>query len=397
MRRFVVLAPNRWHGVWMNRQQIFSRLAHRHFVLYSSGALNLRHRPEALPAGSQSVERPGAVLIDEPPSALRRVPRLAAWDRFVIRRTSRRWRRLAGPPEAGPLTAYVFHPKFWPYIDDLNPDHLVYHAYDLFERTRGWSEKLDLFQRRLCQRAHLVVSSSQTIADVLERNYGRASTVIANGVDYEAFVTAADSAGPDPAELAAIPRPRIGYTGALSRKLDFGLIATLAQRRPQWQFVFMGEVRSLDGPSITAMAAARAQPNVHFLAAKPREGVPAHVCAMDVNIMCYRLSADLWIEGIYPLKLHEYLATGRPIVSADVPSVRPFADVVAIARGADQWERALESALSSGEPGTPTARRQVAEANSWSVRVHQLEVELAALTSSTRMREQVASDSLARI
>ena len=118
---------------------------------------------------------------------------------------------------------------------------------------------------------------------------------------------------------------------------------------------------------------------------------------MDVNIMCYRLSDDLWIEGIYPLKLHEYLATGRPIVSADVPSVRPFADVVAIARGADQWERALESALSSGEPGSPTSRRQVAEANSWSVRVDQLEAELAALTSSTRTREQVASDWLAQI
>ena len=92
-----------------------------------------------------------------------------------------------------------------------------------------------------------------------------------------------------------------------------------------------------------------------------------------------------------------YLATGRPIVSADVPSVRPFADVVAIARGADQVERALESALSSGEPGSPTSRRQVAEANSWSVRVHQLEAELAALTSSTRTREQVASDWLAQI
>ena len=50
--------------------------------------------------------------------------------------------------------------------------------------------------------------------------------------------------------------------------------------------------------------------------------------------MCYRLSDDLWVEGIYPLKLHEYLAAGRPIVSADVPSIRPFADVVAIARDA---------------------------------------------------------------
>ena len=387
MNRFVVLAPNRWDGVWMNRQQIFSRLARRHFVLYSTGALNLRQwRGRERSNGGRGVLRPGFTLVDEPPVLLRRVPRVAAWDRFVLRRTARRWRRLAGPQDAGPLTAYVFHPKFWPYIKDLDPDYLVYHAYDLFERTRGWSKTLDLFQRLLCQKADLVVSSSQAIADVLERKYGRVPTVIANGVDYDAFVSAADSGEPDPAELLAIPRPRIGYAGALSRKVDFELIATIARRRRQWHFVFMGEVRSLDGPASTAMAEARAQPNIHFLAPRPHEGVPAYVCAMDVNIMCYRLSDDLWIEGIYPLKLHRYLAAGRPIVSADVPSVRPFAHVVTIVRGADQWERALESALSSEEPGSLAGRRQVAAENSWTARVDQLEAELSALTSRFEKR-----------
>ena len=68
--------------------------------------------------------------------------------------------------------------------------------------------------------------------------------------------------------------------------------------------------------------------------------------------MCYRLGDDLWVEGIYPLKLHEYLATGRPVVSADLPSIRPFAHVVAIARDLQQWDRAIEVALTSGEPGS---------------------------------------------
>jgi glycosyltransferase involved in cell wall biosynthesis len=100
-----------------------------------------------------------------------------------------------------------------------------------------------------------------------------------------------------------------------------------------------------------------------------------------VNIMCYRLAADLWVEGIYPLKLHEYLAAGRPVVSADVPSIRPFEHVVAIARDPQQWERAIEVALTSGEPGSTAARRQVAAANSWNARVRQLEAELSALVS----------------
>ena len=147
--RFVVLAPNRWDGVWMNRQQIFSRLAQRHWVLYQL-ARSASDSGGARDQTAPIVCRPGGVLVDEP-SALRRVPRFAPWDQFVIQHTARRWRRLAGPPEAGPLIAYVFHPKFWPYVEDLDADHLVYHAYDLYERNRGWTTKLELFQR-LCVR-----------------------------------------------------------------------------------------------------------------------------------------------------------------------------------------------------------------------------------------------------
>ena len=160
-----------------------------------------------------------------------------------------RWRRLAGPQDAGPVIAYVFHPKFWPYIEYLGADYLVYHAYDLFERNRGWNKKLDVFQRLLVQRADLAFSSSETTADALESKYGRAPTVIANGADYEAFVAVPQThSGRNPRISSAIPRPRIGYTGAVSRKMDFELIATLARRRRQWQFVLIGEVRNLDGP-----------------------------------------------------------------------------------------------------------------------------------------------------
>jgi hypothetical protein len=100
---------------------------------------------------------------------------------------------------------------------------------------------------------------------------------------------------------------------------------------------------------------------------------------MDVNVMCYRLADDLWVDAIYPLKLHEYLAAGRPVVSADVASVRPFSDVVAIAHDTGQWESAIEMALSGGGCGTTASRRAIAAANSWAARVSELELELAAL------------------
>jgi hypothetical protein len=89
--------------------------------------------------------------------------------------------------------------------------------------------------------------------------------------------------------------------------------------------------------------------------------------SLDVALMCYR--PGTWMDSAYPLKLHEYLASGPPVVSSDLPSVRPFAGVVAIARNADEWHALICGALRDGTPGTPAGRRSVAAANTWEQRV----------------------------
>ena len=90
---------------------------------------------------------------------------------------------------------------------------------------------------------------------------------------------------------------------------------------------------------------------------------------MDVNIICYRLKKGMWTQGIYPLKLHEYLATGKPVVSSPLSSVKEFSAVVALADDVDQWHQRISSALRYGGVGTTAARRSVAQENDWSARV----------------------------
>jgi phosphoribosylaminoimidazole (AIR) synthetase len=93
---------------------------------------------------------------------------------------------------------------------------------------------------------------------------------------------------------------------------------------------------------------------------------------MDVNLICNIVRDDLWAWGSYPLKLHEYLATGRPIVSSDILAVRPFSNVVAIARSCEEWETAIVAALAGQAPGSTAERRMVARLNSWDARVSTL-------------------------
>ena len=121
---------------------------------------------------------------------------------------------------------------------------------------------------------------------------------------------------------------------------------------------------------------------MHFLGAKPVDRVPQYLVNMDVNLMFYRLSGQSWVTSGYPLKLHEYLAVGHPVVSVDLPTVRPFADVVRIADGVEDWLSAIQEALTAGGRGTVEQRRAVAAANGWDQRVASLDAWLKDLVKT---------------
>lgn len=382
----LVLAPNTWQGQWVNRQQLFSRLGRQWRVLYCTGNWSSWQRHEA---GWRRAPLGGAMLpmdhvtVDQAPRWMLRNPRWGWWDRWMVRLQSMRWRRFLAPGKGTPLVAYVFHPMFLPYVRCLGADYLVYHAYDRYEHTPGWTAELAAAERSLLEQADLVLASSEQIAGALHAKVARPVLVLPNGADAAAFARAR-AGQEEPPDLRAIPGPRLGWIGSLHPSVDFGLIAALARRHPEWHFVLLGQlVAHREVASQLGVAACKALPNVHFLGARPVEEVPAYVVHMDVNLMAYRVDGESWVLSGYPLKLHEYLAAGHPVVSADLPSVRPFAGVLSIAHGVDEWEAALAAALADGGGQAAAAERiAVADANSWDSRAQALAGWLQQLTGA---------------
>ncbi|MEX2353027.1 MAG: glycosyltransferase [Gammaproteobacteria bacterium] len=123
--------------------------------------------------------------------------------------------------------------------------------------------------------------------------------------------------------------------------------------------------------------------NVHFLGNKDHRVLPEYMASMDVNIMCYRISDDIWTIGIYPLKLHEYLAVGKPIVSARLPSVEEFSCLIDIADNDVEWEEKIDLALRGRGVGSVDLRREIAAKNNWSNRVDRI------LRNLDRMAESI--------
>ena len=183
---------------------------------------------------------------------------------------------------------------------------------------------------------------------------------VPNGVDYASF--AQPFAEPD--DMKAIPHPRIGYAGYIKKQLDFDLLIELAGLHPEWSFVMVGPTGYLgsDQPKVAAFAD---MPNVYFLGSKGADRLPAYLQHMDVCTMCYRI--DDYTKYIYPLKLHEYLACGRPIIAPPLRSLRAFSSHIKLVSTADEWSQAIAASL---EPAAQSAnsvgaRREVAREYDW--------------------------------
>jgi len=372
----LALAPQEWDGQWVNRQQLLSRIGRHHRVLYSTGGWFVWDRHSD--AWRQSSIRGciGArdnVWVDEPPRYLMRWPRITAWDKAVMRLQALRWKTWIKEQNHRPFISQICHPKFFPYVDMLKPDRLVYHVYDRYDRMPGWTQKWEYYERELLKQAHLVFCASDAMAAALREKVPRNVRILPNAADSEAFSAASTDGAAEPPDLAQIPHPRIGWIGSLHPQVDYALVKVLALRNPSWHFVFVGHKVSFpDSRDEQQYAECRELSNVHFLGYKHYRVVPSYAVNMDVNMMCYRVSDRTWIEANSPLKLHEYLAAGLPVVSADLPAVQPFRHVVRIARGIHDWKTAIQEALTTGGSGTAAERMAVAAANSWDARAGEL-------------------------
>jgi glycosyltransferase involved in cell wall biosynthesis len=188
-----------------------------------------------------------------------------------------------------------------------------------------------------------------------------------HGVDFPHF---AQAQNPDLApadEVASLRRPIVGYFGAIDRWLDLPLIIALARERPQYSFVLIGK------PAVD-IAAAAALPNVHILGQRPFDVLPRYGRAFDVAIVPFVIN-ELTIH-VSPIKLREYLAMGKAVVSTPLPAVVEFArqtDVVEVASDSAAFLAALDRAIANDSADRIRARQAAVQHDTWEARAADVE------------------------
>jgi len=190
----------------------------------------------------------------------------------------------------------------------------------------------------LTRRADLVFVASETLLARKSR-LNPETYVSPHGVDFAHFVRAQDPALAIPADIAALPRPIVGFFGLIEKWIDLGLVAHLAEQRPGWTFLMIGRVAVPDGE-------VPRRPNLVYLGARPYQDLPAYGRAFAAALIPYRLTPQVLHAN--PLKLREYLAMGKPIVSVSTPEIDRFAGHVRIGRTREEMLAHLDAAVGTG-------------------------------------------------
>ncbi len=238
----------------------------------------------------------------------------------------------------------------------LQPEVAVYYLRDNFLAVDFWKKHGMRLEPLLMKKMDMIASNSMYLAHQAAR-YNPRSVYIGQGCDLSLFDP--DKSTDIPADLASIPSPRIGYTGALTdSRLDSSLIEFVAKQRPDWQIVLIGSagddfpVERLEG-----------LPNIYFLGSKTPHQIPAYLAGMDVLINPQILNA-LTI-GNYPRKIDEYLAMGKPVVAVKTDTMDLFKDHVYLAENKDQFISQIDDVLQGRQLSTAKERIIFAHGHSW--------------------------------
>jgi glycosyltransferase involved in cell wall biosynthesis len=269
--------------------------------------------------------------------------------------------------------ALVVSPLWLPWLERLPFRHVVYDCIDDVRVMTPSPEFRLLYaswEKRLIERASAVVSANDTLAErILRQHPDLPITTIRNGCPADDFARRADAA-PRPADLPAeTERPLVGFVGALYEWIDWELIERVSEKRPEVEFVFIGPQREGHSPPQSL----RQRENVHFLGARPYHEVPAYLGHFDLCWLPFR--RDGISEAANPVKIYEYLAAGKPVVSTPVADMESYERQVDFGRNAEEIAElirlGLVKVLASSEPGAQSAtlgRRAFAQRQDWRTR-----------------------------
>jgi glycosyltransferase involved in cell wall biosynthesis len=251
---------------------------------------------------------------------------------------------------------------------------IVYDWIDDFEVFHFDRDFLERNHRRALNDATVVASVARRLhRELLEIRPD--ALYLPNAADYDHFAAASgsDLDDPDLPEVWLSNKPLAGYYGALAEWFDYQLLAEVAESRPDWNFVLIGPM--YDNSLRERGQSLLQQANVKWIGARDYDRLPRYLHRFDVAMIPFVINNITLATS--PLKLYEYFAGGKPVITTAMPECQAFSQVH-IAASATEFSTALDSARIEGlDQAFQERMRTLGKENSWPARLDSLLAALA--------------------
>jgi len=295
-------------------------------------------------------------------------PRIARWiNKYLVLHSLNKWMKVLD----------FNNPIIWTFlptgltldlINNINKKVTIYYCIDNFAVSSSLARKVRFTEQKLIRQSDLVFVTAKELYNYCVK-YNQRVYTFPFGVNIEHFEKLRSEENPRvPEDLKAINRPIIGYIGGVHRWIDQDLIRSLARSNPNYSFIFIGPVQT----DISSLSDIK---NIHFLGHRPHNQLPYYVNSFNVGIIPYLLTD--YTRNVYPTKLNEYLALGKPVVSTDLLEIKAFnekyADIVLVGKDKEEFAKCLEKAVNSlSDEQTVRKRIQVAKGNTWQKKIERM-------------------------
>jgi len=239
----------------------------------------------------------------------------------------------------------------------MRPSLIIYHVSDLFTADQYSSDANIRYQwdKSITNKSDLIICVSRQLYEAKKKVKGNVH-YLPHGVDYDRYRKAATTSEiSEP--IKDVTHPIAGYFGTMTALNDIELLHHCATSLPQISFVLAGQVTSGDYQELGKL------PNVYLLGRVPYKNIPTLCANFDVCMLQWKM--DDWIRACNPLKMFEYMASGKPIVSVPIEEVKKYDDLISITETKEEFCRAIEWELQNDTPERAQKRIDIARQNSW--------------------------------
>lgn len=367
-----------WDFIWQGHQEIMSTLAkngNRVLFIENTGVRSpsirdiprLRKRFKDYFKGIKGIRKEihnlyifSPIVLPFPYSRIAR-----QINRFILLSILKRWMKVMD--FADPII-WTFLPTgiALDIIYNINKKLLVYYCIDNFVVSSSSAKKIRGTERKLLKLADVVFVTSRALYDYCSR-YSDKVDLFPFGVNMDNFEKVSKADTELPVELRDIKKPIVGYVGGVHKWIDQKLVRSMAERYPEHSFVFVG-------PLQTDVSMLSRINNIYFLGNKKHHELPNLIKYFSVAMIPYHITD--YTKNVYPTKLNEYLAMGKPVISTDLPEIEIFnqryKDVVYVGKNSKELGEGISRALKEDNEALRRRRIEIAHDNSWQRRIEEM-------------------------